>query len=106
VKEGYSSKEAFRQYDNGTFKYLIPTSRQPNVLKAVLIGKKAWGLLVNEWTDGIVECTFTREELLNEFVINNITIPDSLLRDFDNTIHRKKIKRNENYLKVLRESRK
>ena len=38
-------KNVFRKYDNGDYKNdkLIKT-RHPNIVKGVLIGKKAWGL--------------------------------------------------------------
>lgn len=55
-----------------------------------MIGKKSWGLHVDMWSDGIVECSFTLEEILEEFNSKNITIPESFLLDFKNRIKKKK----------------
>ena len=70
-------------------------TRHPNIVKGVLIGKKSWGLWLNEWTDGIVEGSFTRNEILDEFTKNGISIPESLLTDFNNRLYQKRIKRHE-----------
>lgn len=75
-------------FDNGKKLKEIYT-RHPNILKGVIIGKKSWGLWLNEWTDGIVEGSFTEREILNEFKIRGIKIPDSLLKDWNNNIIRK-----------------
>jgi hypothetical protein len=90
-------------YDDGQFKFIDPYSKHPNILKAVITGKKSWGLWVDQWTDGITEWCFTREEILKEFSDRNIKIPDSFLKDFDNTIERKRLKRNSKYLEKLKE---
>jgi len=50
---------------------------------------------LNEWTDGIVEGSFTDREILEEFTKNGIVIPESLLNDFDNRLRQKRIKRHE-----------
>ena len=97
---GHDAREAFRMFDDGVFKNKPILTRHPNILKAVIIGKKAWGLWLNEWTEGIVDWTFTQEEIFEQFKENNITIPESLLLDFENTLHKKKIKRNETYLNL------
>jgi len=62
-----------------------------------LIGKKSWGLWLNEWTDGIVEGTFTKYEILEEFSKNGIVIPESLLTDFNNRLWKKTIKYHERF---------
>ena len=77
-------------------------TRHSNIVKSVLIGKKGWGLWVDQWTEGIVDWTFTREEILDEFNKLDIEIPESFLKDFDNTIERKKRKRNLKYLEELK----
>ena len=92
------SKLCFQKYENGEYKTKTISSRQSNVLFCVITAKKSWGLFLNEWTDGIVDCLFTREEILGEFEENGIIIPEPLLKDFENTILRKKKKRNEKYL--------
>ena len=102
-EEGPDCREAFRMYDDGQFKFKVPYSKHPNLLKAVITGKKSWGLWVDQWTEGIIDWSFTRDEILKEFSSRNIKIPDSFLKDFDNTIERKKIKRNLKYLEQLKE---
>ena len=85
----YSKEEVFKG---------IITSH-PNILKGVIVGKKSWGLWKNEWSDGISECLFTIDEIIQEFTDKNIRIPESLLKDFENTIYRKKKKKFEDYFK-------
>jgi hypothetical protein len=99
--DGPDGKEGFRMYDDGQFKNKIPYSRHPNILKTVIIGKKSWGLWVDQWTDGIIDWTFTKEEIFSEFDKKGIKVPESFEKDFDNTVERKKIKRNLEYLKIL-----
>jgi len=94
--DGEDGKYTFKRYDNGEFKGLNRdklSSRHSNIVKGVIIGKKSWGLFLNEWTDGIAEGLFTTDEILNEFKIKKIKIPDSLLLDFKNNIQQKIIKR-------------
>lgn len=68
----------------------------------MIIGKKAWGLWLNTYAEGIVDWSFTKEEIVNEFTMNDIMIPTSLMKDFDNRINMLKIKRNEDYLEKLK----
>jgi hypothetical protein len=67
-------------------------------MESVIRGKKAWGLWLDQWTDGIVDWTFTRQEILNIFEEKNIKIPESFLKDFDNRLEKKKRIRNLKYL--------
>lgn len=60
-------------------------------MRSVIISKKSWGLWVNEWTDGIIEGSFTKHEILNEF--DGITIPENLLKEFNNRMRQKFIKK-------------
>jgi hypothetical protein len=77
-------------FENGVYKGIpIIKTRHPNISKGVIIGKKSWGLWKNEWTDGIVEGSFTPKEILQQFTDNNIKVPESLMIDFNNTIIRK-----------------
>lgn len=96
---GKSAKECFRLYEDGFYKggKKIVT-RHPNILKSVLIGKKGIGLWFDQWSDGIVDWSFTKEEILSEFEIRGIDIPDSFKTEFDNLINKKKIIRNNNYI--------
>jgi hypothetical protein len=76
-------------------------SSQPRIMESVIRGKKAWGLWLDQWTDGIVDWTFTRQEILNIFEEKNIKIPESFLKDFDNRLEKKKRIRNLKYLEEL-----
>jgi len=98
------AKECFRLFEDGYYSKgkNILKSKHPNILKNVIEGKKGWGLWLNEWSLGISECNFTKEEILNIFKIKNITIPESFLIDFENRILKYKIKRNENELKRIK----
>ena len=96
---GSEGKFAFREYDNGRFKNMTPISKHPNILQSVIIGKKGWGLWVSQWTEGIMDWTFTKEEILEEFTKRNIEIPESLMLEWDKLIEKKRKIRNDNYLK-------
>lgn len=92
----YSGKETFKRYENGYYPITEPIiSKHSNMVKGVIIGKKAWGLFLNEWSDGISEFSFTKKEILDEFDKLNIKIPKSLLKDFENRIDQKIKKRLE-----------
>lgn len=87
---GFEGKNTFRKYDNGQYQMGKPIiTRHSNIVKSVIIGKKSWGLWVNQWSDGIVEGTFTKREIIQEFKDKNIKIPESLLIDFENRIYNK-----------------
>ena len=86
---GKDSKVSFKEFDNGLMKIGDLSSCHPNTLKGVIVGKKSWGLWLQEWTDGIVSGDFSEKEILNEFKIRNIEIPKPLLIDWDNVIIKK-----------------
>lgn len=96
--DGPDCKECFRLYEDGFYKGNPIPTRHPNILRSVLIGKKGWGLWVQEWTDGITDWTFTKEEIFGEFEKVGIEVPDPFQRDFENVLERKKRKRNLSYL--------
>jgi hypothetical protein len=99
---GEEGKFCFRQIENGEIKRNnIIKTRHPNVVKAVVSGKRSFGLWVDQWSDGIVDWSFTEEEILGEFQKRNIKIPKPLLRDFYNRIDKKKRKRNLEYFEML-----
>lgn len=92
----------YMKYENGEYsKGGKIITKHPNIVRSVITGKKSWGLFLDEWTDGINEWLFTREEILYEFEKRNIKIPDSFLLDFENTIQKKRLKRIEKYLEEL-----
>lgn len=78
-------------------------SSQPRIMEAVIIGKKSWGLWLQQWTDGIVDWTYTEEEILNIF--KDIKIPESFLTDFKNVLEKKKRIRNLKYLEEIKNKR-
>lgn len=90
---GDDGKITFKKYDNGEFKYTTIISQHPNITKSVIVGKKSWGLWINQWSDGISEGSFTKKEILEEFEKRNIEIPEPLLIDFENKIFKKTIER-------------
>lgn len=65
-------------------------TKHPNILKGVIVGKKSWGLWINEWSNGISEGLFRFQDIIEEFEIYNIVIPEQLLNDFKNKIWNKK----------------
>ena len=88
---GDEAKFCFRKIENGQYKKGEEIrTRHPNILKSVLTGKSGWGLWRDQWSDGIVENSFTKEEILREFIDNKIEIPLPLLKEFDDFIEKKK----------------
>lgn len=87
--DGQDSKVSFKLFENGIMKLDDLSSIHPNTLKGVIIGKKSFGLWLQQWTDGIVEGSFSEKEILNEFKIRNIEIPKPLLTDWNNVIIKK-----------------
>jgi len=85
---GDEGKYCFRKFENGEMSIHNLKSRHPNILKGVVIGKKSWGLFLNMWLEGIVEGSFTKKEILEEFESKKIEIPEPLLKDFDNRIYK------------------
>lgn len=86
---GDDGKISFMKFENGEFKTNKILSRHPNIIKGVIVGKKSWGLWSDQWSDGIVDGSFTKKEILDEFVKRNIEIPVPLLVDFENKIYKK-----------------
>ncbi len=94
-----SAKEGFRLYDDGFFKNKNIASNQSNILRAVIIGKKAWGLWLDQFSMGIADWSFTKEEIVEEFTKHNIIIPDAFMLDFENRIKKYRNKIYDDYLK-------
>jgi hypothetical protein len=61
-------------------------TKHPNLLRHFILGKKSWGLWLNQWSEGVAEGTFTKYEILKQFKQYKIKIPDCLRIDFDNRI--------------------
>jgi hypothetical protein len=70
----------------------------------VITGKKGFGLWRDQWSDGIVECSFSKEEIMNEFSLREIEIPAPLLKEFDDFIWKKKLIKFEKELNSLRKN--
>ena len=103
---GVEGRYAFREYDNGRYrKEGIPPMRHPNIFRGILIGKKGWGLWVEQWTQGIVDWSFTKEEIVEEFTSRNIEIPEPLMLEWDKLIIKHKAIRAKKHLQSLKESR-
>jgi len=92
---GVSGKECFKRFENGYYKDKDIVTKHSNVVRSVIIGKKSWGLWVGEWTDGIIEGSFTKHEILNEF--DGINIPENFIIEFNNRLKQKIIKRYEKF---------
>jgi hypothetical protein len=91
---GPDGKMCFRMFEDGQFKKWDKiTTRHPNVMKHVLMGKKGLGLWLKEWSMGISEGSFSRKEILQEFEDRKIFIPECFLKDFDNMILKETNKR-------------
>jgi len=89
---GDDCKETFKKYDNGLYKDKVIKTCHPNIVNGLIKSKKSWGLWVQEWSKGIGECNFRKEEIIEEFTKCNIIIPDSFNKEFDNFIQKEKIK--------------
>jgi len=99
---GEEGKFTFRKVENGEIKRnTIVKTRHPNVVKAVICGKRSWGLWLDTWSEGVVDWTFTEQDILGEFEVRGIKIPESLLIDFYNRIDKKKKIRNKKYFEML-----
>jgi len=81
------------KFENGYYKDREIVTRHPRIVKSVIIGKKSWGLWIGEWSDGISEGLFIKNEIVNEFVGRGVKIPENLMKDFNYRIRSKFIKR-------------
>lgn len=97
-QNGTSGKETFRKFEDGQFKNRDIKSVHPNIVSAVIIAKKSWGLHSRMWAEGVAEHVITKQEILDTFLDNKIKIPDVLLKGFDNEIMKRKIAIIDEYL--------
>jgi len=87
--KGYNGKECFERFDDGQYsKGGKIITKHPNIVKAVIIGKKGWGLWRNQWIEGIKEGSFTKYEIFQEFEKRKIEIPESLMKEFYDFLYR------------------
>jgi len=98
---GKDAMECFRLYEDGYYKNRDIKTRHPNILKSVLVSKKGWGLWLDQFSDGIVDCSFSEEEIMKIFT-DVVELPESFVIEFQNIIDKKKIKRNLKLLSELR----
>lgn len=78
-------------FENGVFKFKEKIrTRHPNILKSVIISKKGWGLWVKEWSLGIGDGLFSKKEILDEFKNRKIELPESFIKELDDSIRKKK----------------
>lgn len=73
--EASDAKFGFREFENGRYKLHNLQSSQPEELKAVITAKKAWGLWVKEWSEGIGKGLFIKAEIWELFNSAGIGIP-------------------------------
>lgn len=93
----------FKKFDDGHYKNMdIIYTKHPNILRAIITSKKSMGLFWGEWTTGISECLFTEDEILSQFLNNNIKIPEPFLKEFKNLLIKKKFIIMENFLNDLK----
>ena len=90
-RDGHSCREAFRRFDDGQFKFQSINTRHPNIVSAVIIAKKAWGLWNQAWCEGIAEGSFTRKEILGIFEQNKIQLPPQFEIEFYNMLYKKRV---------------
>lgn len=88
---GDSSIISYVKYNNGEYDNNTIITKHPNLTRLFILGKKSWGLWMNEWSKGISEGLFTRKEILEQFDKKNIKIPKKLIQDFENTIKKEQI---------------
>ena len=94
---GDSCKEIFKKFENGEFKFKEILTKHPNIVFGVIKGKKSWGLHVKMWSEGISEGSFRKIEVLEEFYEKNVIIPDSFMREFNESVIRHTKKYLDNY---------
>ena len=82
------ARGTFRRYDDGQYKLKDIVSRHPNITTAIIIAKKSWGLFLKQWSEGIREGSFRKQEILDIFKNENIEIPESFLKEFENLIYK------------------
>jgi len=92
------SRICFVKFNNGEYpkEEFLNTgieTKHPNILKGVIVGKKSWGLWLNEWSKGISEGLFRLKDIIEEFDNQEIIIPEKLLDDFKNKIWDNKYKK-------------
>ena len=90
-RNGDSSKEIFRKFENGELKNKEIITKHPNVVFGVIKGKKSWGLHLKMWSEGISEGSFSKYEILDIFEKQNVIIPSSFLKEFDDLIFRMRV---------------
>lgn len=90
-KSGPSAKKVFMLYENGNYKNGKPVeTKHPNLVKAVLVAKKGWGLWVDEWSSGIAEGLFTKQEIMDFFGNSGVLLSDAFQKELNDSIRRKK----------------
>lgn len=87
--DGPSGKETFKFFEDGKYsKTSIIKTKHPNIVKSVITGKKGWGLWRKQWSEGIREGSFLKQDIFDEFSSRGIIIPESFLQEFLNSIYK------------------
>lgn len=89
--DGPDAKHVFMQFENGAYKNTGPIStKHPNVVKALITAKKGWGLWRDEWSSGIADGLFTKDEIIDDIYRHGVLLPESFHKELDTAIRKKK----------------
>lgn len=93
-----TSKHCFKLFEDGRYgREKMIECNHPNVMRHVMMGKKGFSLWVNQYSEGIGQGLFRKDDILDEFRKRDIHIPDCFMLQLDNTIWKEKLK----YLKSV-----
>lgn len=100
-----TAKHCFRLFEDGRYgREKVVECCQPNVMRHVLMGKKGWGLWTREFSLGIADCDFRKDEIMEEFHEMKIQVPKCFMDEFENRIWKCKLMRYERTLRELGKS--
>lgn len=86
-----TARYCFRLFEDGAYSKGKPIECcQPNILWHAIVGKKGWGLWRSQWSEGIGQRLFRKEEITEEFSVRNLEIPECFMVEFDKNIEKKK----------------
>ena len=82
-----TAKHCFRLFEDGRYTMgRVIQCRQPNILRHVLMGKKGFSLWCNQWAEGVGQGLFSREEILFEFDLRSVVIPECFMIQLEKAI--------------------
>lgn len=98
-KKGEDALTVFKEYENGLYKIKPIITKHPNLLKSLIGGKKAWGLQLNQWAEGVSQSLFSPKDILDGV---NIHIPTSFLGDFYTRCYQYSLKQDSTFFLNLK----